>query len=578
MIDRSTYNQLYLFRNYVLFGLLLYCICSMFSCANPLPPGGGPKDTVPPEIINSSLKNGSLQVSVQSIQLEFSEYIDRNKVAAGLFITPSIPFETHWSGKELDIQFEKPFEKNTTYALTVGTDFTDYAGNKPVNAFTLLFSTGSVLDSGKISGQLFGQLAQDCYVFLYAADSANPTTTQPTYKTQIGSNGQFTISALPYGKYKMFAIKDEWKNNLYDIGIDAFGIPSSQVECFKDSILQYLINIRAPKDTVTPLIYSVRNTSKGIIEVQCSEELDSLSIHKDFFLLYAKSVQKTVSKDSSTIKPTAAYRNPVSAQSILIEYDTNVIATSIIFQMQKDSLLPKDRFGNKLTDSSGFRECAINPKAEVKTPSIINISLKDSIIGFPLLGSIECISSASIDPDNFARATLLSQGNKTIPVEITNNTGTAISIKPSSALENDTWYSLSISSTSLKDSKGTPFKDTVLRYRFKTQDSRLLGSIQGILQDQAGTGPYIISLRKADKTIAASISIEKKGPFQFTAIPSGNYTIEAFEDKDQSGTYTYGDILPYVFAERFIIGAKTGSVSVKQRWSVDGIIIELPLP
>ncbi len=89
----------------------MYCVCSMFSCANPLPPGGGPKDTIPPEIIHSSLVNGSLQVSVQSIQLEFSKYIDRNKVVAGLFITPSIPFETHWSGKELDIHFEKPFEK-----------------------------------------------------------------------------------------------------------------------------------------------------------------------------------------------------------------------------------------------------------------------------------------------------------------------------------------------------------------------------------------------------------------------------------------------------------------------------------
>ena len=70
-----------------------------------------------------------------------------------------------------------------------------------------------------------------------------------------------------------------------------------------------------------------------------------------------------------------------------------------------NSLLPKDRFGNKLIDSSGFRECAINPKAEVKTPAIINISIKDSTIGFPLQGSIDCISSAFIDIDNFARAT-----------------------------------------------------------------------------------------------------------------------------------------------------------------------------
>ena len=98
------------------------------------------------------------------------------------------------------------------------------------------------------------------------------------------------------------------------------------------------------------------------------------------------------------------------------------------------------------------------------------------------------------------------------------------------------------------------------------------------MQDQAGIGPYSIILRKADKTIAASINIEKKGPFQFTGIPSGNYTLEAFEDKDHSGTYTYGDILPYLYAERFVIGAKTGTISVKQRWALDGIIIELPLP
>src|SRR3989339_777879 len=114
-------------RNIIISFLILILIIA--GCANPIPPSGGLPDKTPPEIIEYEPANGTLNFSGNSITLNFNNYMDKNKVIDNVFISPNVPFTLDWSGKELEIEFTEPLTPNTTYALTLGTEYTDLKQN-----------------------------------------------------------------------------------------------------------------------------------------------------------------------------------------------------------------------------------------------------------------------------------------------------------------------------------------------------------------------------------------------------------------------------------------------------------------
>jgi hypothetical protein len=60
------------------------------SCARQSSPTGGPKDTIPPKLVNAIPRNESTNFKGQQIELEFSEMIIANNPKEQLIITPTI--------------------------------------------------------------------------------------------------------------------------------------------------------------------------------------------------------------------------------------------------------------------------------------------------------------------------------------------------------------------------------------------------------------------------------------------------------------------------------------------------------
>jgi hypothetical protein len=58
------------------------------SCASPSSPTGGPKDTIPPNLISSVPVNQSLNYEKRTFTLEFDERIKTEKLKEQLIITP----------------------------------------------------------------------------------------------------------------------------------------------------------------------------------------------------------------------------------------------------------------------------------------------------------------------------------------------------------------------------------------------------------------------------------------------------------------------------------------------------------
>ena len=76
-----------MFKNYsILLTISLYIIIS--SCAQFVPPTGGPKDITPPNLTESIPKNETLNYKQKTIRLVFDELIDASSLRQELIITP----------------------------------------------------------------------------------------------------------------------------------------------------------------------------------------------------------------------------------------------------------------------------------------------------------------------------------------------------------------------------------------------------------------------------------------------------------------------------------------------------------
>ena len=131
------------------------------SCANTTtPPSGGPKDTIPPILteIYPELSAVNIPVSKTKLVLGFNEYVTV-KDPKSLFLSPPMEKAPKYKlkGKSVVISFEEDLDSNRTYTLDVTNAIADNNEGNMFPGFTLVFSTGSRIDSMVVTG-----IVQDC--------------------------------------------------------------------------------------------------------------------------------------------------------------------------------------------------------------------------------------------------------------------------------------------------------------------------------------------------------------------------------------------------------------------------------
>ena len=205
--------------------LVLGSMMFSHSCANTTtPPSGGPKDTIPPVITEIYPELGMTHVPVHGTKMEikFDEYV-KVKDPKSLFLSPPLEKAPQFKikGKGVIISFEGDLDSNKTYTLDLTNAIVDNNEGNMFPGFTLVFSTGSVIDSMMVTG-----LVQDCNtldpikgatVMLYKdiADSA-VFLTRPDAAVKTDDWGFFCLRNIQDTIYRMYAVIDENNNNKYD--------------------------------------------------------------------------------------------------------------------------------------------------------------------------------------------------------------------------------------------------------------------------------------------------------------------------------------------------------------------------
>ncbi len=185
-------------------------------CANIIPPAGGPRDSIPPQLISASPPDSSKGVSPKRITLTFNEYIAQLQNVQNIIISPTLEKTPSIDSrlKTVNVKFQDTLEPNTTYSINFGNAIRDVNEGNILEDFTYVFSTGNKIDNSRIGGKVVlaedGKVDSTLIVVLHRnlADTAI-VKLRPRYYTTVDGLGNFTFNNLPNENFNVFVVPKE---------------------------------------------------------------------------------------------------------------------------------------------------------------------------------------------------------------------------------------------------------------------------------------------------------------------------------------------------------------------------------
>lgn len=221
----------------------------MYSCANSGNPSGGPIDKTPPIFMRSNPTPNAVNVKDRKIEIFFDEIVTLKDPSTKIIVSPAQTEMPRMSalGRKVTVELVDSLLPNTTYTIDFSNSIQDNNEGNAIDNFAFAFSTGSVIDSMRVSGYVIDSRTlepmQSVVVGLQSnlADSAfHKEKLQRVALTN--DRGQFTIRNVSPGSYHIFALKDLDRDY-------KFGNPTEDI-AFLDSIIVPSIGTREAADTV----------------------------------------------------------------------------------------------------------------------------------------------------------------------------------------------------------------------------------------------------------------------------------------------------------------------------------------
>jgi hypothetical protein len=542
------------------FKLILFSFFSLAGCALQLPPSGGDIDLIPPVIVSTYPVNGATNYKENFFRFTFSEYVDKRSFKEALFISPATQGEMNinWSGRSVEVYFSEGFRYNTTYIINIGTDVVDLNNrNRMARSFILTFSTGDKIDDKIISGKVFDANVDGTMIFAYKFihDTSNYLINKPDYISQCGKDGTFEVRGLPEGTFRIFAVKDQFRDLIFNAEQDMIGIPFDDISINKlDSLISGLNFYLTKHDTLPPRIIDARMLDNKHILLKFSEEIDLSLINQTDV--------KVVDNSLNLISKSTYKFNPLNKTDELIIIPDDSIKSETDLFIIADGI--KDKYGNiSNNEKIGF---IYSDKIDTSAPKILQVEPSSMKIDF-LNPSIKIYFDDALISDKISEAIsfLDLSGNK-LQLSIKKINDALIEVSPQNSLKPDTKYKMELKMNLLPDAAGNSL-DTTIFYNFVTKNEFDFSGLSGQIKSTSKNLILVLeSINQPD--IKYSLNVKNEN-FSFERILPDKYRLWAFEDRNQNGKYDYGSIIPLEYAERFYYYEET--IEVKPRWSITDI-------
>ena len=538
---------------------LLLIAVTLNNCANEKAPEGGKKDTTPPKVKKMSPPNKSLHFTTSKIDITFDEFIKASGFAQTL-ISPPLEKRPEFkiNGKTLTIKWKSKLRDSTTYTINFAEDIKDVNEGNILNNFTYVFSTGDFLDSQKVSGKV--TMAKDntnadgVIVSLYPPDSINAIKrSKPFYFAKTDKSGNFKISNIKAAQYRIFALKDQNYDYLYNQPGELIGFSDSLLD-LSDTIAK-TIDLRLFEERKGKLSYMGDKAIKpGLVQIYFSQPLNSFSmessIHTDKDFYYFNTTKDTLTywySDYSEKRFKLFYvANDTLKDSVRIELQ-NITIDSI--KRNKKYALTPDFQLNKAPSSSNNKEI-INTQ-ELYKP--LKISFNHPITGINETKAFHLYED-SVKKELPVKFSIDSPGKQVLVFDFpkTENTG----------------YTLEVPDSAFQDIFGT--WNTAFKYKLKTTSKDNYGNLNVILKSTHPEKTYVVKILDAGSDALITeihITNEPEKKVLIENVAAGTYKVIVIDDANGNGVWDTGNFKNKIQPEKIITYPST--YTLKGGWDLD---------
>lgn len=519
----------------------------LLSCAQIVAPTGGKKDTLAPVIIKMIPVNQSRNFNGKQIDILFNEYVSVDNIQQQLSITPNLEgtYETKILPKGARLIFDKPFKENTTYSLNFRNTFKDMNERNVAKNVRLVFSTGKIIDSLRVSGKVRNPLTNkpimDVSVGMYIySDTLNPKKVKPYYFMKTDSSGIFIIENVAGGKYRIYALTDGNNNLLYDEAKENLGIIVDTIT-LKSNLENLEINV-ARIEKIPNKVLKARTTSNYA------------------YIDYFRGI-KNVKINFVDKKDSMAYQQ-TEAKSIRIfninQIYTDTIKVKISVTDSLDRVFTHDqkiKFKEKPKKNDGVKE-----EFNMKTKPSNNEDMDFKEVGYTFTFT-KPIKNYDLNKIEFLNDTL-------IRVPITeknirwNSEKTEMKIKIDGKKAKDF--------VRLKMPKGTFISvenDSTQKFvsTHPIRDPENYGTIIGEVRNPQKKGFFVELLNEQYEVVQKVDNVLK---YEFTFVKAGTYYVRMIVDENRNNRWDSGDLEKNILPEKIIF--IKDKIKLKQNFELTG--------
>ncbi|HPE40787.1 MAG TPA: Ig-like domain-containing protein [Bacteroidales bacterium] len=523
-------------------GILLFT-----GCAKIVAPVGGPRDTTPPKVVKETPLNGSVNFNSQTIKITFNEFVTLNNPLENIIFSPPLSQSADYSikGKSVIITWKDTLSPNTTYSLVFADAIKDYNEGNLLNLYQYAFSTGTQIDTVKLSGTLKNaesrQPEKGVFVFLYNQNTDSlPYTNRPTYLTKTNENGAFTFQNIKQESYKIFALKDINSNLIFDLQNE--GIAFSNETVIPDTNLIIELAYFIEKDTVQKILTPI-NQQKGAYLIPLKIPCDSENSIKTT-ILYPEEIlhQVQLNKTMDTISYFfyQEFSDSVVVEVNLSEWDKTDTLTFLPYK-------PPFRVGRtKLEPKLNLQT---NYNGDLYAPLTLNFS-------FP------------IQPAHNIETIIIKKGNEqndTITERFQIDGKLIKSFPIPYTFEPKTGYEILFRDSLFFGWDGTT--NDSLFVKFTTKNERDYGSLTMTYNVPEGEINYVIYLLDETKKVIQQNTISKSQLISYRNLTPGSYKIKVIVDRNSNGKWDTGSYKNKTQPERILFFEKP--ISIRAFWDLE---------
>ena len=507
------------------------------SCAEQRPLSGGPKDSTPPKLDSTRYSTPNLQTNFREkeIILTFNEWVVLNDPINQIIISP--PLQTRpdvkIKNKSVVLKFKEELLPNTTYSIQYGEAVKDFTENNPAQNLRFVFSTGAVLDSLSIAGQIIDALTaepvQKVWLMLYDRDDDSlPYKERPIYIAKTDVQGLFKFENIRSDSFKVFALADNNNNYKYDRG--------EQIAFLKDPIFltdstEGVLKLRLFKEDESLAVLSAKLTAKNKCRIQFNRQLtDSITIQ-------IKDENELIETFSESGRDTLIvwWKNSTAAQLIVsvpaMQFtDTVDISESASLNWPDKSLvysIPESASSQKTKGKPEDKKFSLHPVNE----QLIDYSRPIEEIDFTKIIIKDSLTIVSVI------------------AERKNNQLRSFQFKPKENLKSQN-AALLILPGAIKDIWGETNTDTLKR-AYTVLKNKDLGNLKLSIVNADSTLNYIVKLLDGKESEIYSFQFggQSSNTMEFKLLEPDRYIVEIIHDKDSDGKYTAGNYLQKIQPE-----------------------------